>query len=78
MEQWKPIAGLEGKYEVSNLGNIRNSKTGRVLSQRVRDGYKRINLKDENGKCLTRQVHQLVAAAFIKNPFSYTQVNHKD
>lgn len=24
MEQWKPIPGFEGKYEVSNIGNVRS------------------------------------------------------
>jgi hypothetical protein len=30
IEEWKQINNYEN-YEVSNLGNVRNSKTGRVL-----------------------------------------------
>ena len=25
-EEWRPIIGLEGMYEVSNLGNIRGTR----------------------------------------------------
>ena len=35
-EQWKEILNYEGLYEVSNMGNIRNSRTGRRLSLRYR------------------------------------------
>jgi len=31
-EVWKPIAGWEGKYEVSNTGFVRNAKSMHVLT----------------------------------------------
>jgi hypothetical protein len=31
MEEWKTIDIHEG-YEVSNMGNVRNKKTGRILN----------------------------------------------
>ena len=36
-------------YMVSNLGNVKNAKTGRILRQRFdKDGYKLIVLCDKN------------------------------
>ena len=37
-EVWKKIEGCE-IYEVSSFGNIRNSKTGRILKQGKKGGY---------------------------------------
>lgn len=45
----------------------------------TRTGYTQVNLtydNDEIGRC--RNVHRLVAEAFIPNPEKKTQVNHKD
>lgn len=33
IEDWKEIQGYNGLYLVSNMGNVKNSKTQRVLSQ---------------------------------------------
>lgn len=61
MENWKVIPGLEN-YEVSNLGRIKNSKTGKILKPGKRsDGYLFIGLK--NRKNYT--IHSLVARAFL-------------
>ena len=38
MEQWRPIKALDGAYEASNLGNIRNAKTKRQKAV-VFDGH---------------------------------------
>ena len=32
IEEWKEVLNYEGLYEVSNMGNVRNSRTGRKLS----------------------------------------------
>ena len=73
MEEWRPIEGFNGRYEVSSLGNVRNARTKNVLSQRTHDGYKRINLymnsADEKGA--TKAVHRLVAEAFLPNPMGF-------
>jgi len=73
-EIWKAISEA---YEVSDLGNVRNKKTGRELKTQNKHGYRRINLTI-NGKSKNCSVHRLVAEAFIPNPDSKPEVNHKD
>ena len=41
-------------------------------------GYPTLQLTAANGKKKTEKVHRLVALAFIPNPDSLPQVNHKD
>lgn len=77
-EIWKEILGYEGLYEVSNLGKVRNMKTGRILKLRGNTKkYWRIVLS-KNGQCREYKLHRLVAQAFLPNPNKYPQVNHKD
>ena len=43
-EEYRKIEGFEN-YEISNLGNVRNMTTGKILTQQKRnDGYKHLNL----------------------------------
>lgn len=72
MEIWKDIKGYEGKYQVSNLGNVRGKK---VLSPKInKNGYKEVSLY--NGKQKSFYIHRLVAEAFIPNGNKLPQVNH--
>lgn len=41
MENWKVIKDFPD-YEVSDLGNIKNNKTGRILKPYIREGKKQI------------------------------------
>ena len=83
MEIWKDIQGYEGRYQVSNYGNVRslnykNQKLVKNLTLRTNNhGYKMVGLGDK-GKTKIFLVHRLVATAFIKNPNNYPIVNHKD
>jgi hypothetical protein len=84
VEQWLPVVGFEGWYEVSNFGRVKRVRKGagsypnRVLKQSpTSNGYLSVNLSKLN-KRSTRHVHVLVAQAFIPNPLGLPQVNHKN
>jgi len=64
-------------YSVSNFGNVRNDKSGRILKQVISNsGYKCVCLYLPKLKYCT--VHRLVAKAFIPNPDNLSDVNHID
>lgn len=80
MELWKDIKGYEGRYQVSNMGNVRSLKTNIILSPINRQhGYKGVMLYGNGGHkrgFKTFSVHRLVAEAFVPNPLGKEEVNH--
>lgn len=81
-EVWKQIIidGEAWDYEVSDMGNIRNMKNGKILKGCLskKGGYLRVDLC-KNGKHKKMYKHRLVASMFIPNDDeSKTQVNHKN
>lgn len=83
IEEWRPICGYEGLYEVSNLGRVKSldynhTKQEKILRQvKMKNGYLYVNLY-KNTKMKLCRIHKLVANAFLENPNGYTCVNHKD
>ena len=80
-EQWKPIEGYRGMYDVSNHGRVRSHYRGdlTIKKQRINEyGYCTVNLHGEKGKRICERVNRLVAIAFIPNPDNLSDVNHKD
>lgn len=76
-EEWKKVNGFT-RYEVSNMGNVRNIHTKEPKAiRRTKTGYCITDLK-ENGKKKTAYVHRLVAEAFVTNAFSLPCINHID
>ena len=63
-------------YSISNLGNVKNDKTGRILKTYTKpSGYKQVQL---GRKTIPLYIHRLVAKAFIPNDDNKPQVNHKN
>jgi hypothetical protein len=91
MEIWRDVEGYDGKYQVSNLGNVRSvdrtfsnscgvmvTRKGIMLNPiQNRCGYMKVTMHKE-GKVNTEVIHRLVAVAFVPNPNNLPQVNHKD
>ena len=67
VETFVKIEGFE-KYEVSNLGRVRNMKSGRTLKPQLqKNGYLTHQLSEHN-KRKTLLLHRIIATAFIDNP----------
>lgn len=84
-EEWRPVVGYEGRYEVSNYGGIKRVCRGKGVKRPIlspvtgKIGYKVVILSQ--GTIATRKrlyVHRLVAAAFIGSCPDGMVVNHKD
>jgi hypothetical protein len=91
-EEWRPIPGFEGKYEISNKGRIksldrivyRNHRCGRVIAFRWKGRI--MASVYHKGYCVNKLgsdkrllgVHQMVAWAFIGPCPEGMVVNHID
>lgn len=79
-EEWREIEEFDGLYLISNFGRIFNVRRGEIKKTsdpKLHRGYE-IARFSINRKNYVRQVHRLVAIAFIPNPNNLPQVNHKD
>ena len=78
-ELWMTVPNYEN-YEASNLGNVRNKKTGRILKPSMtKSGYMVLCLRNENKtKCFN--LHSIIARTWVDNdnPKINTEVHHID
>lgn len=92
-EEWRPINGFEGFYEISSFGRIkslsRNVKDTRAKNKIRRIKCKILKSRDHNSGYISTHlkrdglikdflVHRIVAETYIPNPNSLKQVNHKN
>lgn len=91
---WRPVAGFEGLYEVSNYGDVKRlngysyytDSIGRKCKRFVKE--KKLRLADvnkykrvclcKNGEHFPVLVHIIMMQAFVPNPHNYPCINHKD
>jgi len=90
-EEWRPVKGYEGLYEVSNLGRVKSLARivdrSHGIPRRVRErivansiagrGYWKTQLYCE-GRSKQKYIHCLVAEAFIGPKPDGLQINHRD
>lgn len=78
MEEWRPIAGTAGQYEVSSYGRLRSNISKKMLRTYVNSAGYVLATFPINGVKKARQMHRIVAEAFIENPDGKPQINHID
>jgi len=80
-EVWKDVPYTEGKYQVSNYGQIRSfarNPEGTIIQLSEIQGFYVANLPYK-GKRKSQYVHKIVAEVFLpKTNKNQTVVNHKD
>ena len=87
-EEWRDVAGYEGRYQVSSMGRVKSlerkvpKRNGeRTVKERFLKpsddgrGYLRVDLY-AGGKRKRFKVHRLVCQAFHDNPDNKSDVNH--
>jgi hypothetical protein len=85
-ELWEPVKGYELLYEISNMGRVKILQKmvayGRIQEEMIaklrldKDGYVTFTAS-KNNVVKTLKVHRMVAIAFIPNPDSKPEVNHR-
>lgn len=80
MEVYVPVKGANGRYLVSNMGNMKClSRSGNdyipMTPMQDRRGYLRVDLHGVKRGAL---VHRLVVERFVPNPCAKETVNHKN
>lgn len=65
-EEWRPVSGMNGRYEVSNLGRIRNFTSGHILRPSISNaGYRFHSFwLPELGHARRTTIHSIVLEAF--------------
>lgn len=91
-EEWRPVSGFEGRYEVSDLGHVRSidriidyihGRSGKACTRRAKGKVLSPGLRPSGhghvmlGTTHTALVHALVAQAFLgSRPTPATEIRH--
>ena len=76
--EWISISGAT-KYEITRCGKLRTLSTKKELALPLTArGYVRVSLNCDNGKRMSRTLHQLLALTFLPNPKAYKEIDHID
>ena len=74
-EQWRDVAGYEGRYQISNYGRVKSFQKNQVKILKPHlhtGGYLQVNL----GRQKRFKIHRLVAETFLDNPLHLAEVDH--
>lgn len=72
------IEGFDGYY-ITSCGKVWSYKSNKFIAiNRGKGGYLQVSMYDNNGKLRTKQIHRLVALAYIPNPDNLRTVDHID
>jgi hypothetical protein len=64
-EQWRPVLGMEGLYEVSDLGRVKSLRSGQIIALNKQPaGYMIIHFYNR-GAHEARYVHRVVLETFV-------------
>lgn len=74
--EWRTIS-YANNFEVSEFGHIRHVKFKRIRKASIHKSYLRISLRAK-GKIITKDIHRIVAEAFIENIHNLPVVDHID
>ena len=86
MEQWRPVVGYEGFYEVSDAGHVRSlqrlgrsARNGVITPQPNQKGYLRVRLSRPETTPRSVVIQRLVLTAFVgPRPSADHECNHKN
>lgn len=76
-EEWRPVAGYEGFYDVSSLGWVRRVGGKRLRRQTKSGGYLTVMLC-RDGVSTNKPIHRIVAETFLDRPSWAQCVRHLD
>lgn len=80
-ELWKDIPGLEGLYQVSSYGKVRNVKSNLLVEEKVRNGHPAVIIR-YGGKIKQFSINKLVYSVFVEDtskvvvPIDGNEFNH--
>jgi hypothetical protein len=89
-QQWRPVVGYEGLYEVSNDGQVRSldrwspggvvavrKYPGRMMRLQTINGYQMVSLRRQAEAARLLRVHRLMLEAFVgAPPFDGAETRH--
>ena len=77
-EKWRDINGYDGVYQVSDLGQVRNTQTNKILHPtKLKNGRIYVTLSSD-GFQKKYTVHNLVADAFLGECPAGHEIRHRD
>lgn len=83
-EEFRPVVGFEGFYEINSLGDVRRiapgkgAKVGRILRWRRFGEYWGVTLCRSVSDRSSTTIHRMLAEAFLGLPSEGEEVNHID